>query len=44
MLETGLPGVFGVGDVRAGNVKWTASALGERSISIYLVHRSLADF
>jgi thioredoxin reductase (NADPH) len=43
MLETSLPGVFAVGDVRSGNVKRVASAVGEGSISIYLVHRALAE-
>lgn len=43
MLETTLPGVFAVGDVRAGNVKRVASAVGEGSISISLVHRVLAE-
>jgi thioredoxin reductase (NADPH) len=43
MLETSLPGVFGVGDVRAGNVKRVASAVGEGAISIHLVHRALAE-
>ena len=43
MLETSLPGVFAVGDVRAGNVKRVASAVGEGSISISLVHRALAE-
>lgn len=43
MLETSLPGVFAVGDVRSGNVKRVASAVGEGSISIYLVHRVLAE-
>jgi thioredoxin reductase (NADPH) len=43
MLETSLPGVFAVGDVRAGNVKRVASAVGEGAISIYLVHRALAE-
>jgi thioredoxin reductase (NADPH) len=43
MLETSLPGVFAVGDVRAGNVKRVASAVGEGSISIYMVHRVLAE-
>ena len=43
MLETSLPGVFAVGDIRAGNVKRVASAVGEGSISIYLVHRALAE-
>ncbi len=43
MLETGLPGVFAVGDVRAGNVKRVASAVGEGAISIHMVHHALAD-
>jgi thioredoxin reductase (NADPH) len=43
MLETTLPGVFAVGDVRAGNVKRVASAVGEGSIAISLVHRVLAE-
>jgi thioredoxin reductase (NADPH) len=43
MLETSQPGVFAVGDVRAGNVKRVASAVGEGSIAISLVHRVLAD-
>ena len=44
MLETSLPGVFAVGDVRAGNVKRVASAVGEGAISISLVYRTLAEF
>jgi len=43
MLETSLPGVFAVGDVRAGNVKRVASAVGEGAISIHMVHRTLAE-
>ena len=43
MLETSSPGVFAVGDVRAGNVKRVASAVGEGAISIHLVHRVLAE-
>jgi thioredoxin reductase (NADPH) len=43
MLETSLPGVFAVGDVRAGNVKRVASAVGEGAISISMVHRVLAE-
>jgi thioredoxin reductase (NADPH) len=43
MLETSLPGVFAVGDVRSGNVKRVASAVGEGAIAIRLVHRALAD-
>jgi thioredoxin reductase (NADPH) len=43
MLETSLPAVFAVGDIRAGNVKRVASAVGEGAISIHLVHRALAE-
>jgi thioredoxin reductase (NADPH) len=43
MLETSLPGVFAVGDVRSGNVKRVASAVGEGSVAIHLVHRVLAE-
>jgi len=42
MLETSLPGVFAVGDVRSGNVKRVASAVGEGAIAVHLVHRALA--
>ena len=44
MLETSLPRVFAVGDVRSGNVKRVASAVGEGSIAIHLVHRALAEY
>jgi thioredoxin reductase (NADPH) len=37
-LESSLPGVFAVGDVRYGSVKRVASAVGEGSIAIRLVH------
>lgn len=43
LLETSLPGVFAVGDVRSGNVKRVASAVGEGSIAIALVHQALND-
>jgi thioredoxin reductase (NADPH) len=43
LLETSLPGVFAVGDVRAGNVKRVASAVGEGSICISLVHQVLSE-
>ena len=43
LLETSLPGVFAVGDIRAGNVKRVASAVGEGSIAIHLVHQVLAE-
>jgi thioredoxin reductase (NADPH) len=42
LLETSLPGVFAVGDVRHGSVKRVASAVGEGSICIRLVHDYLA--
>ena len=44
LLETSLPGVFAVGDVRSGNVKRVAAGVGEGAISIPLVHRALAEF
>jgi thioredoxin reductase (NADPH) len=43
LLETGLPGVFAVGDVRAGNVKRIASAVGEGAIAVTFVHRVLRE-
>jgi thioredoxin reductase (NADPH) len=42
-LETGVPGVFAAGDVRHAWVKRVASAVGEGSIAIQLVHAFLAD-
>ena len=43
LLETTLPGVFAVGDVRAGNVKRVASAVGEGSIAVAFVHQVLRE-
>ncbi len=43
LLETSLPGVFAVGDVRSGSVKRAASAVGEGSVAIAAVHRVLAE-
>lgn len=43
LLETNLPGVFAVGDVRCGNVKRVASAVGEGSIAISFVHKALQE-
>jgi thioredoxin reductase (NADPH) len=43
LLETSLPGVFAVGDVRGGNVKRVASAVGEGSIAISFVHQVLHE-
>ena len=43
LLETSLPGVFAVGDVRSGNMKRVASAVGEGSIAVSFVHQVLAE-
>jgi thioredoxin reductase (NADPH) len=43
LFETSLPGVFAVGDVRAGSVKRVASAVGEGSVCVQMVHRFLAE-
>jgi thioredoxin reductase (NADPH) len=43
LFETNLPGVFAVGDVRSGNLKRVASAVGEGAIAVHLVHRALAE-
>ncbi len=41
LFETGIPGVFAVGDVRAGANRRVAAAVGEGSAGIYLVHQYL---
>ena len=38
LLETSVPGVFAVGNVRHGSVKRVASAVGEGSVAIRLIH------
>jgi len=43
LFETSLPGVFAVGDARAGSVKRVAAAVGEGSVCIQLVHKVLAE-
>jgi thioredoxin reductase (NADPH) len=43
MLESSIPGVFAVGDARSGNVKRVASAVGEGSIVVHLVHQAMAE-
>lgn len=43
LLETSVPGVFAVGDVRHGSVKRVAAAVGEGSVAIGSVHAYLAD-
>jgi thioredoxin reductase (NADPH) len=42
LLETSVPGIFAVGDIRAGSVKRVASAVGEGSMAVQFVHRVLA--
>ena len=41
-LETSQPGIFAVGDVHSGSVKRVASAVGEGSMAVRLVHQRLA--
>jgi thioredoxin reductase (NADPH) len=43
LLETSLPGVFAVGDVRGGSLKRVASAVGEGSIAVAFVHQVLHE-
>jgi len=43
LLETSLPGVFAVGDVRGGNIKRVASAVGEGCIAVAYVHQVLHE-
>jgi thioredoxin reductase (NADPH) len=42
-LETSVPGVFVAGDVRARSIKRVASAVGEGSMSVSLIHEYLAQ-
>jgi thioredoxin reductase (NADPH) len=44
LLETNVPGIFVAGDVRHGSIKRVASAVGEGSIAIELVHQYLNRF
>jgi thioredoxin reductase (NADPH) len=43
LLESSLPGVFAVGDIRADSVKRVASAVGEGSMVVQFVHKVLAE-
>jgi thioredoxin reductase (NADPH) len=43
LLETNVPGIFVVGDVRRGSVKRVASGVGEGSIAIQFVHQYLGS-
>ena len=43
LMETSIPGVFAVGDVRSASVKRVASAVGEGSICVQLIHKALQE-
>ena len=43
LMETSIPGVFAVGDARSASVKRVASAVGEGSICVQLIHRALQE-
>jgi thioredoxin reductase (NADPH) len=43
LMETSIPGVFCVGDARSSSVKRVASAVGEGSICVQLIHRALQE-
>jgi thioredoxin reductase (NADPH) len=43
LMETSIPGVFAVGDARSTSVKRVASAVGEGSICVQLIHRALQE-
>jgi thioredoxin reductase (NADPH) len=43
ILETSVPGVFAVGDVRAGSVKRVAAGVGEGSAAVSMIHKALAE-
>jgi thioredoxin reductase (NADPH) len=42
LLETSQPRIFAVGDVQSGSIKRVASAVGEGSMAVRLVHQRLA--
>jgi thioredoxin reductase (NADPH) len=42
-LETSMPGVFAAGDIRHGSVKRVASAVGEGSIAVQMIHQYFAE-
>jgi thioredoxin reductase (NADPH) len=42
LLETSVPGVFAVGDVRSGSIKRVASSVGEGATAVRLIHQYLA--
>lgn len=42
-LETGMPGVFAIGDVRAGSTKRVAAAVGDGAAAIAQIHAYLSS-
>jgi thioredoxin reductase (NADPH) len=42
-MESSIPGVFCIGDARSSSVKRVASAVGEGSICVQMVHRTLQE-
>jgi thioredoxin reductase (NADPH) len=42
LLETNVPGIFAVGDVRHGSVKRVASGVGEGSVAVQFIHKYLS--
>ncbi len=43
LLETSVPGIFAVGDVRLGSVKRVASGVGEGAIAVQFIHQYLTE-
>ena len=43
LLETSVPGIFAVGDVRHGSIKRVASSVGEGSMAIAFIHQYLGE-
>ena len=43
MLETSVPGIFAVGDVRSGSIKRVASAVGEGAMAISQLHQAISE-
>src|SRR5262249_19638386 len=43
MVEPSTPGVFAAGDVRSGSIRRVASAVGEGSVCVQLIHRALRE-
>jgi thioredoxin reductase (NADPH) len=43
LMESSIPGVFRIGDARSSSVKRVASAVGEGSICVQMVHRTLQE-